>query len=83
MKKVLKKDASMVSELFLMMISKKKECIESIEKEMEELPFSGGTTGMAASISIAGNSAVEHSYFWPYMKVGESLTMLKESINQI
>lgn len=63
-----------------MMILKKRSYIESIETDMEALPFSGGMTGMASSISIAGNSALEHSYFLPYMKVGESLTYLKDTI---
>ena len=35
MKRVLSKDVSMVSDLFFKMIEKKRECIETIEREME------------------------------------------------
>lgn len=58
MKKIIKKDYSMVTELFNKMLEEINGFISSLEGEMDMLPFSGGMKGVAASLSIAGTSAL-------------------------
>lgn len=65
------------------MLTEKKACIESLEKEMEILPFSRGTRGMATTISIAGASALDHIYFQPYQKIEEAIAALKDALRSI
>ena len=57
------KDSSMISELFSQMYEKKSLCIESLERDMAGLPFSGGINGFALNLSISGTSALTHAYF--------------------